>query len=215
MSDSFFRQNSADADKKLDADQVQPNGYPVLRQRVTFAPGELKLDEVSSVLLYLGEAAPNVQGSEALWRIRRIQKVGSDTCAVFGAVIVNGLLSTIEVGNDTAAVNGGAVLSAIIGSIAVTEVGDDTTGLVGDVFVKGMLNAVESGSDSTAIFGVVIASGGPVWSNPANVLSGIHYGPTGDDYIGTLVVSAIPSFYLDFTTSRMFKPLSDKNGILL
>jgi hypothetical protein len=79
MSDSFFRRNSADQEKKLDADQVNLQGLEVYRQRVAFAPGELKVDEVSTSLTYVGEAEAGVLPSSPLWRIRKIQKVGSVT----------------------------------------------------------------------------------------------------------------------------------------
>jgi hypothetical protein len=77
MSDDFVRQNSADQDKKLDAEKLQVGGLDVYRLRTTSGPMSVKLDQVDANTLYIGEALPGTAGSEAAWRIRKFLTAGS------------------------------------------------------------------------------------------------------------------------------------------
>lgn len=83
MTNSFFRHNSADQDKKLDADQVQVNGLDVYRPRVGFAPGKQLIDEATTAITYIGEADTNALTSAPVWRIRRVNKVGNVTTIAY------------------------------------------------------------------------------------------------------------------------------------
>jgi hypothetical protein len=71
MSDDFTRRNSADQDKKLDADSLTVASLKVYRQRVVSPPMAIKLDQVSSTELYIGEALPGTATSSATWRIKK------------------------------------------------------------------------------------------------------------------------------------------------
>ena len=72
MSDGGFRNNSTDVDKILDADVVSRGGLDHYQQRVNLPPVALRYDAVSSVLAYLGIAAPGTAESAALWQIRKL-----------------------------------------------------------------------------------------------------------------------------------------------
>ncbi len=61
MSDTFFRFNSADQDKKLDAELVEVSGLALHRLRFILSgksPENLELDDEDPEVLYVGTAAP-------------------------------------------------------------------------------------------------------------------------------------------------------------
>lgn len=50
-----------------------------------------------------------------------------------------------------------------------------------------------------------------VWPSPADVLSGVMYGPTGTEYVGT----NIGNMTLEINTGQLIKPLTNKLSIML
>ena len=78
MSDDFVRQNSADADKKLDAEKVQVQGLDVFRLRMQMADYSLLLDDAGSGVTYVGMAVPGSATSSAVWKIKKITITGAD-----------------------------------------------------------------------------------------------------------------------------------------
>jgi hypothetical protein len=83
MSDDFYRFNSADQDKKLDAELLTVNGLPVYQLRVQAAQAPapsyaLRLDDTGTGTVYVGEAAVGSAEGDPVWRIKKILTVGSD-----------------------------------------------------------------------------------------------------------------------------------------
>jgi hypothetical protein len=78
MSDGFFRQNSADQDKKLDAELAQIQGLEVFRQRVVSPDEALLLDDNGAGTIYVGTAVPGASPSAPVWKIKQILTTGAD-----------------------------------------------------------------------------------------------------------------------------------------
>ena len=98
MSDGFVRQNSADQDKKLDAEKLQIGGLDVYRLRTTPGPMTVKIDQVDANTLYIGEALPGTSEASAAWRIRKFLTVGS----VSSMLYANGTSAFTNVWNSRA-----------------------------------------------------------------------------------------------------------------
>ena len=77
MSNDFVRRNSADQDKKLDAEKLELAGLAIYRQRVALAPNALRL-RVRGSAMYIGEAPPGTADTAALWRIKKMLTSGAD-----------------------------------------------------------------------------------------------------------------------------------------
>lgn len=77
MSNSFYRYNGADQDKKLDAEKLTLEDYEVYRQRVMLAPNALRL-VVSGDSTYIGEAPPGTADATAAWRIKKLLTSGGN-----------------------------------------------------------------------------------------------------------------------------------------
>lgn len=97
MSDDFFRRNSADQEKKLDAEKMVLGGLDIFRQRVGLAPSALRFRVVGSAT-YIGEAPPGTAETSAAWRIRKILTTGSD----FDILWANGTSDYVNVWTDWA-----------------------------------------------------------------------------------------------------------------
>jgi hypothetical protein len=80
MSNSFFRRNSADQDKKLDTEVVVVEGLDVHRLRVQpLAPSyTLRLNDTGTGTVYVGEAPIGSAEGDSVWRIKKVLTVGSD-----------------------------------------------------------------------------------------------------------------------------------------
>lgn len=75
MSDGFTRRNTADADKKLDAELLVRDGQEIFRERSTvFHEAFTRLMEYdgSGNLIYYGRAAPGTAASAAAWSIMEL-----------------------------------------------------------------------------------------------------------------------------------------------
>jgi hypothetical protein len=83
MSDDFVRRNSADQDKRLDADKVQVGGLDVHRLRVAHPPLMVLVDQSNPLEIYIGEAAPGSLPSAPVWRIKKLLTVGPQKGIVF------------------------------------------------------------------------------------------------------------------------------------
>lgn len=77
MSDDFVRNNSADQEKKVDAEKMEIGGLEIFRQRVALAPNSLRYRVVGNAT-FIGEAPPGTPNSSAAWRIKKILTTGSD-----------------------------------------------------------------------------------------------------------------------------------------
>lgn len=84
MSDTFVRQNTADQEKKLDAESVQ---HPILgelfRLRMVSPDKSQRIDEVSATLLYIGEAVIGALDTDPVWKIKKILTSGSQTAILW------------------------------------------------------------------------------------------------------------------------------------
>lgn len=76
MSDSFVRQNSADADKKLDAELVIVNGAEVYRLRKSSPAEALVMEDTGAGIMYVGTALPGSALSDPVWKIKQILTSG-------------------------------------------------------------------------------------------------------------------------------------------
>lgn len=83
MSDDFVRQNSADQDKKLDAEKLRVNGLDVYRLRTTSGPMAVRLDQADAATLYVGEALPGASPADPVWRIRKLLTTGAETAILY------------------------------------------------------------------------------------------------------------------------------------
>lgn len=74
MSNGFFRHNSADQDKKLDAVALFVEGVEVYRQRVAVSPSPqlLVLDQATAAVLYVGAADIGTAESAPAWQIKKV-----------------------------------------------------------------------------------------------------------------------------------------------
>lgn len=68
MSDDFYRNNSADEEKKLAATLSGDRYFPEHSSRAL----AVRYVAVNATLAYAGEAAPGSMGEEPVWRIKRI-----------------------------------------------------------------------------------------------------------------------------------------------
>lgn len=81
MSDGFFRHNSADQDKKLDAEVLEVGGVSVHRQRVEIGDKTqqaLILDDTGTGVMYIGTASPGALENQNVWRIKQILTSGAN-----------------------------------------------------------------------------------------------------------------------------------------
>ena len=80
MTNSFFRNNTADQDKRISAEQQVIDGLVVLLQRVSTSayPLALRLDDAGGGVLYVGMADPGASESANVWRIKKVLTTGSD-----------------------------------------------------------------------------------------------------------------------------------------
>lgn len=76
MSDSFVRQNSADEDKKLDAELLQRGGLDIYRLVSSLPQMAVKVDQSNPLEIYIGDALPGSATSAAVWRIKRVVTSG-------------------------------------------------------------------------------------------------------------------------------------------
>ena len=76
MSDAFVRQNSADQDKKLDAELVLINGVEVYRLRKGSANEALVMEDTGAGVLYVGLAPAGASLSDPVWKIKQILTSG-------------------------------------------------------------------------------------------------------------------------------------------
>lgn len=85
MTNSFFRNNTADQDKKLAAERQTVEGLEVLIQRVTGSshPQALRLDDAGGGIMYIGVAAPGTAEGTAAWRIKEILTTGADVAILW------------------------------------------------------------------------------------------------------------------------------------
>lgn len=83
MSEDFVRQNTADQDKRLDADKLERAGLEIFRLRTTPAPMVVLVDETIPTSIYIGEALPGSTTAQAVWRIRKVLTVGAQKGIVF------------------------------------------------------------------------------------------------------------------------------------
>jgi len=77
MSNGFVRRNSADQEKKLDADVLLVDGVEVHQLRTSRAPLTVLVDEDNPAIIYVGEAQPGALPSTPVWRIKQILTAGS------------------------------------------------------------------------------------------------------------------------------------------
>jgi len=76
-SDGFYRHNSADQEKKLDADLVQTDGLVLYRLRNVHPPMSVIVDETDPNSIYVGEAEPGADQNLPVWRIKQILTTGT------------------------------------------------------------------------------------------------------------------------------------------
>ena len=76
MSDSFIRQNSADQDKKLDAELVLINGMELYRLRKSSPSEALIMEDTGTGILYVGTAPIGAALSDPVWKIKQILTSG-------------------------------------------------------------------------------------------------------------------------------------------
>jgi len=95
MSNDFTRRNTADQEKKIDAEKMTVNGLEIFRQRVGIAPNALRYREVGAAI-YIGEAPPGTLNSSPAWRIKKILTTGSD----FDILWANGTSDFVNVWDD-------------------------------------------------------------------------------------------------------------------
>ena len=76
MSDSFVRQNSADQDKKLDAELVLINGLELYRLRKAALDEALIMEDTGAGILYVGTAPAGSSPSDPVWKIKQILTSG-------------------------------------------------------------------------------------------------------------------------------------------
>jgi hypothetical protein len=95
MSDDFTRRNSADQEKKLDAEKMVLQGLDIYRQRVALAPNALRFRVVGNAT-YIGEAPPGTLDSSPAWRIKKILTSGSD----FDILWANGTSDFLNIWNN-------------------------------------------------------------------------------------------------------------------
>ena len=76
MSDAFVRPNSADQDKKLDAELVLINGVEVYRLRKGSANEALVMEDTGAGVLYVGLAPAGSSLSAPVWKIKQILTSG-------------------------------------------------------------------------------------------------------------------------------------------
>lgn len=76
MSDAFVRQNSADQDKKLDAELVLINGVELYRLRKGSANEALIMEDTGAGVLYVGMAPAGSALSAPVWKIKQILTSG-------------------------------------------------------------------------------------------------------------------------------------------
>lgn len=76
MSDSFVRQNTADQDKKLDAELVLINGAEVYRLRKVSPSEALLMEDTGTGIVYVGTAVPGASPSDPVWKIKQILTSG-------------------------------------------------------------------------------------------------------------------------------------------
>ena len=77
MTDGFFRRNSADQEKKLDADLVHVDGLDVFRLRTVAPPSKVIVDDVSATVTYVGEAVVGAAEADPVWRIKKLLTSGT------------------------------------------------------------------------------------------------------------------------------------------
>ena len=130
--------------------------------------------------------------------------VGTLTATGQATTTLTGTFATASVGIITST---GIATVTLLGAQAVSAAGvllgtgAGTRLLVGaaGTFSIGTITAVGSGA------------GGIIWPNPAQVLAGVQYGPTGAEYTGTYTDPI--RFELD--TGRLVKPIGSKLALLL
>lgn len=76
MTDSFVRQNSADQDKKLDAELVIVNDVELYRLRKVSPSEALVLDDTGTGIMYVGTAQTGSSLSAPVWKIKQILTSG-------------------------------------------------------------------------------------------------------------------------------------------
>lgn len=76
MSNSFVRRNSADQEKKLDAELVSVNGLAVYRPRTSEPPMTVLVDGDNPAIIYVGVAQPGALTSAPVWRIKQVLTAG-------------------------------------------------------------------------------------------------------------------------------------------
>ena len=76
MSDAFVRQNSADQDKKLDAELILLNGVELYRLRKGSANEALVMEDTGAGVLYVGLAPAGSSLSDPVWKIKQILTSG-------------------------------------------------------------------------------------------------------------------------------------------
>lgn len=75
MTDSFVRRNTADEDKKLDAEQLIIGGLQVYRERGTSVPEAFskRLDyDANGNVIYYGRAVPGSATSDSVWSVMKL-----------------------------------------------------------------------------------------------------------------------------------------------
>lgn len=96
MSDDFVRRNTADQDKKLDADKLSRDGLDIFRPRTALAPQAVLVDQSNPMEIYIGEAAPDALTSAPVWRIKKLLTVGPQK----GIVYANGNADYINIWDE-------------------------------------------------------------------------------------------------------------------
>lgn len=95
MSDDFVRNNTADQEKKVDAEKLLVGGLEIFRYRMALPAPAMRYRVVGSAI-YIGEAPPGTADSTVGWRIKKLLTSGSD----FDILWANGTSDYVHVWNN-------------------------------------------------------------------------------------------------------------------
>ena len=131
--------------------------------------------------------------------------------ATVGAATADGFTANVDKQLTIAATTGAATASGLPANVDLKL---EIVATVGNATADGFLATITSGALTiNCTTGAATANGflatvvNPYWPLPSQVQAGVVYGPTGADYTGTYVDSAIK---YDLTTGRLVKPINSK-----